>query len=256
MKIPIKTQQELFLMRKAGKITAQILAELEDIIKPGISTEAIDLYVNRRMSDFKAIPATLNYHGFPKSCCTSINEVICHGIPSSSEILKEGDIINVDITSISEGYYGDSSRMYFVGGREACSPEAQKLVDITYEALMVGIRQVAPRKKFSDIGNAIQKFIENETVKYGIVRDYTGHGIGSSFHEPPQILHVKTFSHGIFMMPGMCFTIEPMINLGTHKTVLNTSDGWTVKTADGKLSAQWEHTIAVTESGYEILTKV
>lgn len=253
-KILIKTAQELELMRGAAQITALILDEVGAMIAPGISTEQINSFVHRRMLELDAKPATLDYRGFPKSVCTSINDVICHGIPSRFDLLKAGDIINVDVTSIWKGYHGDSSRMYFVGGREACTAEAVELVDITKAALFAGIREVAPGKTIGDIGAAIQEYIKSTGKNYGIVRDYTGHGLGRKFHEEPQILHVGERGKGPSMKAGMTFTIEPMINAGSFKTVLSKIDGWTVRTADGKLSAQWEHTIAVTDTSYEILT--
>lgn len=243
-------------MRKASKITATILNEVEEIIKADITTEEIDKFVHKRITDFDAVPATLNYKGFPKSCCTSLNEVVCHGIPNPYTALKNGDIINVDITSIKDGYFGDASKMYFVGGRDACSKGAQAIVDIAKECLHVGIEEVAPGKHIGDIGAAIQKHIKKMGKKYGIVREYTGHGIGRSFHEEPQVIHVGKFGEGPKMKAGMTFTIEPMINIGTYKTVLSKIDGWTVRTKDNKLSAQWEHTVLVTDSGYEILTQV
>ena len=205
--------------------------------------------------DLGAKPAPLNYHGFPKSVCTSVNEVVCHGIPSPYQQLQEGDIVNVDVTSIKEGYFGDASRMYFIGGPDACSEEARTLVEITKQALQVGIEQVRPGAHFGDIGAAIEEFIEATEKGYGIVREYTGHGIGLQFHEPPQIVHVGRRGTGSEMKPGMTFTIEPMINIGTYRTTLSRMDGWTVRTQDGKLSAQWEHTILVTPTGYEKLTQ-
>ena len=254
VRIPIKTAEEIQLMRAAGRITRMILDRVEEIIKPGITTENIDLFVHNTMTEFGATPATLNYKGYPKSVCTSINDVVCHGVPSSYVTLKAGDIINVDVTAIKDGYHGDSSRMYFVGGPEACSDEARELVRVTKEAMKAGIAEVAPGKRIGDIGAGIQEYIKSTGVDYGIVREYTGHGLGKLFHEPPQVIHVGRRNTGDVMRPGMTFTVEPMINLGTHKTVLSTVDGWTVRTADGALSAQWEHTVLVTESGHEILT--
>lgn len=253
-KIPLKTPEEIESMRKACQITARILDDVGAIIKPGCTTEDINTFVHKMMLDHGATPATLNYKGYPKSCCTSINEIVCHGIPSPYVVLKEGDIINVDVTSIKDGFFGDSSRMYLVGGEQACTPAAKKLVDITLEALYVGIDAVRPGGRIGDIGAAIQGFIAQSGSGYGIVREYTGHGIGREFHEPPQVLHFGKKGLGELMRPGMTFTIEPMINAGTYKTVLSNLDGWTVRTADGKLSAQWEHTVLVTEEGYEILT--
>ncbi|RME57340.1 MAG: type I methionyl aminopeptidase [Candidatus Dadabacteria bacterium] len=254
--IPIKSPEEIEKIRKACKVTALILEELKDIIKPGITTEDINTYVHRRTLELGGTPAPLNYKGFPKSVCTSLNEVICHGIPSPEVVLKEGDIINVDVTTIVNGYFGDASRMYFVGGKDACSNEAVELVEITFQAMMEGIKAVKPGARFGDIGAAIERYIRSTGKGYGIVREYTGHGVGRAFHEPPQIPHFGKGGIGPVMEPGMTFTIEPMINLGTHKTVLSREDGWTVRTADGKLSAQWEETVAVIEDGVEILTRV
>ena len=242
-------------MRGACSVTAQILDRVEALIKPGISTEDINTFVHNLTLELGATPATLNYRGYTKSCCTSINEVVCHGIPSPYVLLKEGDIINVDVTSIKNGYHGDASRMYYVGGKEACSAEAIELVEITLQALEVGIKEVAPGKHIGDIGAAIQEFIQSTGKGYGIVREYTGHGLGREFHEPPQVVHVGRRGTQEKMKSGMTFTIEPMINAGTHKTTLSKLDGWTVRTADGKLSAQWEHTVLVTENGVEALTR-
>ncbi|MBX7145419.1 MAG: type I methionyl aminopeptidase [Oligoflexia bacterium] len=242
-------------MREACQATAQILDAVGDIIKPGITTEDINTFVHRMTIELGASPSTLNYKGYPKSVCTSVNDVICHGVPSQFVTLQAGDIINVDCTSYKNGFHGDSSRMYFVGGAKACSAEARKLVEITYEAMQAGIREVAPGKHIGDIGAAIQEFIKSTKLGYGIVREYTGHGVGREFHEPPQVVHVGRRGQGDVMKPGMTFTIEPMINAGSPKTVLSKLDGWTVRTADGSLSAQWEHTVLVTPDGVELLTE-
>ena len=253
-KVPVKTKKEIEYMRGACRLTAQILDAVGDIIKPGVSTEQIDAFVHRAIIDGGGKPATLNYKGYPKSVCTSPNEVVCHGVPSKYVVLKSGDILNVDVTSIKDGFHGDASRMYFVGGPDACTAQARDLVAITEQALYVGINEVAPGKRIGDIGAAIQEFIASTGKGYGIVREYTGHGLGRQFHEPPQVLHVGRRGHGEVMKPGNTFTIEPMINEGDPRTILSKIDGWTVRTVDGKLSAQWEHTILVTESSYEILT--
>ncbi len=252
--IVIKTGREIELMRQACRVTVGILNEVAALIKPGVSTEEINSFVHDRTLELGAIPAPLNYKGYPKSVCTSVNEVICHGIPSEDVILKDGDIINVDVTSIKDGYHGDSSRMYLVGGEAACSEAALRLVRFTKEALMVGVREVAPGKRFGDIGGAIQEFVKSSGYGYGIVREYTGHGIGKDFHEPPQVLHFGKRGTGELMRPGMTFTIEPMLNIGSADAVLSREDGWTVRTKDGSLSAQWEHTVLVTPVGVEILT--
>jgi methionyl aminopeptidase len=252
-KIIIKTEQEIALIREACKITSSILDAVGEIVRPGISTEDINAFVHRMTLEAGAKPACLNYNGFPKSVCTSINDVICHGIPSPYERLKEGDIINIDVTSIYKGYYGDSSRMFLVG---ACSAEAIKLVEITKEALERGVAAVKPGGYVGDIGAAIESYIKSLDRPYGIVREYTGHGIGAAFHEPPQVLHFGKPRTGSLLHPGMVFTIEPMINLGDYKTTLSKLDGWTVRTADGSLSAQWEHTVLVTDDGVERLTRI
>jgi methionyl aminopeptidase len=254
-KVPIKSAEEIEQMREACQVTAIILDELNNFVKAGISTEDINTFVHRRMQELEAKPSTLNYRGYPKSCCTSVNDVVCHGIPSAFCILNEGDIINIDVTSYKNGFHGDSSRMYFVGGVQACKPEVIKLVNVTKEALLTGISVVKPDAYIGDIGAAIQEYIYGLEAGYGIVKEYTGHGVGREFHEPPQVLHVGRKGFGERMRPGMTFTIEPMINQGTFKTVLSKVDGWTVRTADGGLSAQWEHTVLVTDSGYDLLTK-
>jgi methionyl aminopeptidase len=254
MTIPIKTSDEIALMREACAITATILEELKEIVKPGISTEDINLYVHERIIAEGGTPSTLHYRGYPKSCCTSVNEVICHGIPSPYVVLQRGDIINVDVTTYKHGFHGDASVMFCVGGEESCSPEACELVQHTKEALHRGIQEVKPGGRFGNIGAAIQEYIKQLGKGYGIVREYTGHGIGREFHEAPQVVHTARRGTGEVMRPGMTFTIEPMINRGTHKTVLSPIDRWTVRTADGQLSAQWEHTVLVTETGVDILT--
>lgn len=255
-KIPIKSKADIIKMRESCKITAEILDKLQDFVRPGISTEEINSYVHKLTLERGAAPSTLNYKGYPKSVCTSINEVICHGVPSPYATLKEGDIINVDVTSYKNGFHGDASRMYFVGGEQACTQEAIELVRVTKEALNAGIREVRPGNRIGDIGAAIQEYIKSTGKEYGIVREYTGHGVGREFHEPPQVIHVGKRGQGELMKSGMTFTIEPMINAGTYKTTLSKLDGWTVRTADNSLSAQWEHTVLVTETGHEILTQV
>lgn len=253
-RIPIKSAQEIELMRAVCAITSSILDEVAAIVKPGMTTEDINTFVHQATMKRNATPSPLNYKGFPKSVCTSINDVICHGIPSPYATLNAGDIVNVDVTCYLDGFHGDSSRMYLVGGEEACSTEAVQLVKDTRSALYAGIAEVGPAKRIGDIGAAIQSFIQSTGKNYGIVREYTGHGIGREFHEPPQVLHFGKRGHGDVMKPGMTFTIEPMINAGGYKTVLSKVDGWTVRTADGSLSAQWEHTVLVTEEGCDILT--
>jgi len=253
-RITIKTPQEIELMREACRVTATILDEVGEIIRPGVSTEEINTFVHRRTVELGAIPSPLNYKGFPKSVCVSPNDVICHGIPAPFVILHAGDIVNVDVTSFKNGFHGDSSRMFFVGGESSCSQEARELVYTTREALMVGIREVKPGKRVGDIGAAIQEFIKGTKRGYGIVREYTGHGLGREFHEAPQVVHVGKRGTGEVIRSGMTFTIEPMINIGSSKTSLSKVDGWTVRTADGGLSAQWEHTVLVTDKGFDIMT--
>lgn len=242
-------------MREPCQITARVLEAVAEIVQPGVSTEEINTFVDRMIRDCGAIPSPLNYRGFPKSVCTSINDVVCHGIPSPYATLKAGDILNVDVTTFKNGFHGDASRMYFVGGAEACSDAARELVEVTERALHVGIEAVRPGGHVGDIGAAIQNFIRSTGKNFGIVREYTGHGVGREFHEPPQIVHIGRKGMGEKLAPGMTFTIEPMINAGDYKTVLSKVDGWTVRTADGSLSAQWEHTVLVTPSGAEILTQ-
>lgn len=256
MKIPIKTEEEILLMREPCRITAVILKELEEVVKPGISTEDINQYVHERILAQGGTPSTLNYRGYPKSCCTSVNDVICHGIPSPLVKLRPGDIINIDVTTYKNGFHGDASAMYFVGGEEACSSAARELVAHTKGALMHAIAEVKPGARIGNIGAAIQEYLRSAQASYGIVREYTGHGVGRQFHEEPQVVHVGRRGTGEVMRPGMTFTIEPMINQGTFKTVLSPIDRWTVRTADGSLSAQWEHTVLVTQDGVEILTEV
>ena len=254
-RITIKTAEEIALMREACQVTATILDEVGEIIRPGMNTEEINSFVHRRTLEHGAIPSPLNYKGFPKSVCVSPNDVVCHGIPAPFVILMPGDIVNVDVTCYKNGFHGDSSRMYFVGGEDACSAEARELVRVTRDALFAGIRQVKPGNRIGDIGGAIQDFIKTTGRSYGIVREYTGHGLGREFHEAPQVIHTARRGSGDVMRPGMTFTIEPMINTGTARTSLSKVDGWTVRTADGGLSAQWEHTVLVTENGVDIMTR-
>ena len=253
-KIIIKTPEQIEGIKRSCNVTKQILDEVQELIKPGVTTESINEWVHNRILEFGGTPATLNYRGYKKSCCISPNEVVCHGVPSSSMVLNKGDIVNVDVTTILDGYFGDSSRMYYVGGMEACSKEAIDVVNAAKESLEVGIKQVKPGARFGDIGGAIKQYIESLKKGYGIVKEYTGHGVGVHFHEAPQVIHTDKKGTGEYMRPGMTFTIEPMINLGTWKTSLSTIDGWTVRTQDGKLSAQWEHTVLVVEGGCEVLT--
>lgn len=252
--VKIKTKEQIALQRGACAVTVAILDALEQYVRPGISTEEINSFVHEMTIRMGATPSTLNYKGYPKSVCTSINDVICHGIPNSFVTLKVGDIVNIDVTSYKNGFHGDSSRMFLVGGAEACAPEAVDLVRVAEQAMYAGIAAIKPGGFIGDIGAAIKAYIKQSGTNYGIVREYTGHGIGSGFHEPPQVVHVSKAGTGVKLQPGMVFTVEPMINQGSPKTVLSKFDGWTVRTVDGKLSAQWEHTVVVTNDGYEILT--
>lgn len=242
----ILSETDIEGLKKSAVITEAILNQVGDMIKPGVTTNEIDAFVHQYTVDHGAIPAPLNYMGFPKSCCTSINEVICHGIPED-RALKEGDIINVDVTSILNGYFTDASRMFAVG---SISQEAQKLIDCAKECLQIGLDQVAPYVSFSAIGTAIEAYANSQG--YSVVRDFGGHGIGNNFHEDPHVSHFDTGHKGMIMVPGMVFTIEPMINEGTYKLEV-LEDDWTAVTKDGKLSAQWEHTLLVTDMGYEVL---
>ncbi|MEO0329835.1 MAG: type I methionyl aminopeptidase [Pseudomonadota bacterium] len=234
-------------MRRASQVTARCLDELADLIKPGTSTQAIDDFVSEFGKANNAFPATLNYRGFPKSCCTSINHVVCHGIPNEKP-MREGDIINVDVTFVVDGWHGDSSRMYAVGHIKRA---AERLIEVTYNSLMVGIEAVKPGNTTGDIGVAIQSYAEGE--RCSVVREFCGHGVGRLFHDAPNILHYGRRGEGAELKPGMIFTIEPMINFG-RPSVKVLSDGWTAVTRDRSLSAQYEHSVGVTEDGCEIFT--
>ncbi|MBV7300068.1 type I methionyl aminopeptidase [Enterovibrio paralichthyis] len=247
----IKSAEEIVKMREAGRLAAEVLEMIEPHVKAGVSTEELDAICHKYITETQqAIPAPLNYHGFPKSICTSINHVVCHGIPSTEEVLKDGDIVNIDVTVIKDGYHGDTSKMFLVG---EVSAEDKALCHVAQESLYQALKKVKPGARVGDIGTEIQKFIKNRPRRYSIVKDYCGHGIGAEFHEEPQVVHYKNSDRTV-MKAGMCFTIEPMINAGKFSTVLDDEDGWTVYTEDGKKSAQWEHTILVTDNGCEILT--
>ena len=236
-------------MKIAGRKAASVLEMLDDHVKPGVTTNQLDEIAYKFITEeLKCIPANINYNGYPKTLCTSVNQVVCHGIPSDDRVLKDGDIINIDVTVIEDGWHGDTSKMYLVG---KVADHAKRLVEVTQECMYAGIKEVRPGAHLGDVGAAIQEHAE--TNHYSVVRDYCGHGIGQVYHEEPQVLHYGQRHEGLELKEGMCFTIEPMINLGGYQTKL-LSDGWTVVTKDGRLSAQWEHTIAVTSSGYEILT--
>lgn len=237
-------------MRVAGRLAAEQLAMIQAYVEPGVSTGELDRICHEYTVQVQnAIPAPLNYKGFPKSICTSVNHVVCHGIPSDNKILKHGDIVNVDVTVIKDGYHGDTSQTFLVG---KCSVLAARLVRVTQECLYKGIDKVKPGNSLGDVGHAIQNHAEKN--QYSVVREYCGHGIGAIFHEEPQVLHYGTPASGLILEAGMTFTIEPMINAGRRQVKL-LPDQWTVVTKDHKLTAQWEHTILVTETGYEILTR-
>lgn len=249
MSVSIKTAEEITKMRVAGRLAAEVLEMIEPQVQAGITTSELDKICHDYIvNEQDAIPAPLNYHGYPKSVCTSVNHVVCHGIPNEKR-LKNGDIVNIDITVIKDEYHGDTSKMFFIGEPSVL---AQRLVRVTYECLDTGIKMVKPGIHLGDIGHAIQQYAESHN--YSVVREYCGHGIGKLFHEEPQVLHYGAAGTGIVLEPGMTFTIEPMINVGKRHVKLM-KDGWTVVTKDRALSAQWEHTILVTDDGYEVLTK-
>ncbi len=246
--VQIKTAEDIEAMRPACRHAADTLVMIEPYIKPGISTDDINDLVHEYTVKAGAIPAPLNYHGFPKSVCTSVNHVVCHGIPGGKK-LRDGDIVNVDVTSIINGWHGDTSKTFFVGEPKV---RARKIVEVARKALDIGIEAVCPGATLGDIGHAIQSYVEGE--KCSIVREYCGHGIGRVFHEDPQILHFGKPGHGLELRQGMVFTIEPMVNIGKAAVKL-LDDHWTVVTRDKSLSAQFEHTLVVTENGCEVLTR-
>ncbi|EMR14122.1 methionine aminopeptidase [Methylophaga lonarensis MPL] len=248
MAVTIKSADEIEKMRTAGKLAAEVLTMIGPHVKAGITTDELNQICHEYIVNVQdAIPAPLNYHGFPKSICTSVNHVICHGIPGDKK-LKDGDIINIDITVIKDGYHGDTSKMFHIG---ETSILAKRLCKVAHEAMMLGIEMVKPGVRLGDIGHAIQQHAEKEN--FSVVREYCGHGIGKVFHEEPQVLHYGTPGTGMELRAGMTFTIEPMINAG-KRHVRQLPDGWTVVTKDRSLSAQWEHTVLVTDDGFEILT--
>jgi methionyl aminopeptidase len=247
-KIIIHSEEDSKKMRAAGKLAAEILDYVTEFVQPKVTTNYLNDICHNKIIENNAIPAPLNYKGFPKSICTSINHVVCHGIPSDKE-LKDGDIVNIDVTVILDGWYGDSSRMYYVGNPEI---KAKRLCQVTYDSMMLGIEQVKPGNSLGDIGNAIQTYAEKQG--FSVVRDYCGHGIGRIFHTDPSVLHYGKKGTGIILEEGMFFTIEPMINAGKYETILSKHDNWTVTTRDKSLSAQFEHTVGVTKDGVEIFT--
>ena len=246
-KIKLHKPADFVKMRRAGHLAAETLDFITPHVVPGVTTEALDKLCHDYIVAHNAIPAPLNYRGFPKSICTSINHVVCHGIPGPKKLI-DGDVINIDVTVIVDGWHGDTSRMYHVG---KVGVQAQKLIDITYEAMMRGIEVVKPGARVGDIGYAIQSFAEKKN--FSVVRDFCGHGIGKVFHDSPSVLHFGRRNTGPELKPGMFFTVEPMINAGTFEVKI-LEDGWTAVTRDRKLSAQFEHTLGVTDSGYEIFT--
>lgn len=248
--IQLKSKDDIEAMRIAGQQAASVLKMIRPHVQPGVTTGELDRICHDYIvNELKAVPAPLNYRGFPKSICTSINHVICHGIPGEKK-LKAGDIVNIDTTVIQSGWHGDTSKMFFVGEP---SIKARRVCEVAHEALMIGIDMVRPGATLGDIGHAIQTFVEGE--RCSVVREYCGHGIGQVFHEPPQVLHYGRPATGVTLKPGMTFTIEPMVNLGKPGTRL-LPDEWTVITKDRSLSAQWEHTMAVTEDGVDVLTRL
>jgi len=247
--ILIKSPEQVAMSRIAGGLAADVLTMIGQHIKPGVTTEYLDKLCNDYIvKELKVIPANVGYAGFTKTVCASVNEVVCHGIPSPTKMLKDGDIINIDVAVIKDGWFGDTSRMYYVGN---VSKAARKLCEVTYDAMWAGIRAVKPGATLGDVGHAIQTVAEN--AGYSVVRDYCGHGIGMVYHEDLQVLHYGRPGMGMVLQPGMIFTIEPMINAGKHQT-RSLPDGWTVVTADRSLSAQWEHMVTVTETGFDVLT--
>ena len=251
MKVTFKTPSQIEKMREAGRLAAEVLQVVAPYVKAGVSTAELDrICFDHIVNVQKAVPANVGYKGFPKTVCTSVNNVICHGIPSEAKVLKDGDILNIDVTVIKDGWHGDTSRMYVVGSPSVL---ARRLIDVTREAMFHGIRRVRPGAMLGDIGHAIQQHAESE--RFSVVREYCGHGIGQTYHEDPQVLHYGKPGEGLRLQEGMTFTIEPMINAGARHTRL-LPDGWTVVTKDKSLSAQWEHTVAVTRDGVEILTRL
>ncbi len=249
--IHLKTDYEIDIMKRSGRLAAELLDMIEAFVKPGVTTLELNDICEEFTAKHRAVSAPLNYRGFPRSICTSINEVVCHGIPSAETHLKEGDIINIDVTPVVDGYHGDASRTYFCGH---CAEDVKKLVHVTKDCLDAGIGAVRAGGRVGDIGSVIEKLAQSHG--FSVVRDFVGHGIGRNFHEAPDIYHYGEVGQGVRLMPGMVFTIEPMINQGNHRTLIK-QDGWTAVTWDGSLSAQFEHTVAIRSNGkVEILTVV
>lgn len=242
---------EFAAMHRAGQLAAATLDYITPFVQPGVSTGELDRLIDRFIRDHGAIPATLGYRGYPKSCCISVNHVVNHGIPDDKKRLKEGDILNIDVTVILDGWYGDTSRMFYAGAPESVPVKGRKLVDVTFECMWLGIRAVRPGATLGDVGYAIQRHAEAHG--FSVVREFVGHGVGRDFHEPPEVRHYGRPGEGLVLHPGMIFTIEPMINAG-RPAVKVLPDGWTAVTRDRSLSAQFEHTVGVTETGVEIFT--
>jgi len=248
MTVTIKTADEQDKMRIAGRLAADVLDMVGDYVKPGVTTDELNKICHQYITEVQdAVPAPLDYRGFPKSVCTSVNHVVCHGIPGERK-LKSGDAVNIDVTVIKGGFHGDTSRMFFVGKPGI---QAQRLSDVAFEGMWIGIDELAPGKRLGDVGAAVQRHVEKN--RFSVVREYCGHGIGRAFHEDPQVLHYGTPNTGLELRQGMTLTVEPMVNAGKRQVKL-LPDGWTVVTKDHSLSAQWEHTVLITDSGREVLT--
>lgn len=245
----LRTPEQLEGIRASAKINTALLDYITDFVKEGVSTRELDTLVYQFTTDHGAIPAPLGYGDFPKSCCISINEVVCHGIPSEFEVLQDGDIVNIDVSTIYKGYFSDASRMFMIGN---VAPDVKKLVEVTKECLEIGIKVAQPWSKLGDVGAAIQEHAEKNG--FTVVKEFCGHGVGVKFHEEPEVLHYGKRGTGMMLVPGMTLTIEPMLNLGKEDIFIDEADGWTAVTDDEKPSAQWEHMILITEDGNEILT--
>ena len=245
----LKTPEDIEGIKRSAAINIGVLDMVAERIAPGVTTAEVDQWIYDYTVEHGGIPADLNYEGFPKSVCTSINDVVCHGIPSERDVLREGDIVNVDCSTILDGYFSDSSRMFCIG---EVSPERKKLVDVTRESIQRGLAQVKPWNTLGDMAHAVQTYVEENG--FNVVREFGGHGIGKEFHEDPFVSHVGEPGEGVVLAPGMCFTIEPMVNAGGADIDMNDPNGWTVRTADGSDSAQWEVQLVVTDTGYELLS--
>ena len=245
----LKTPEDIEGIKRSAAINVGVLYMVAERIAPGVTTAEVDQWIYDYTVEHGGIPADLNYEGFPKSVCTSINDVVCHGIPSERDVLREGDIVNVDCSTILDGYFSDSSRMFCIG---EVSPERKKLVDVTRESIQRGLAQVKPWNTLGDMAHAVQTYVEENG--FNVVREFGGHGIGKEFHEDPFVSHVGEPGEGVVLAPGMCFTIEPMVNAGGADIDMNDPNGWTVRTADGSDSAQWEVQLVVTDTGYELLS--